>query len=213
MQSLDYMSNDYRGSNGEHTSDARTRSGSGARQQEQLSLQIQAIRARVRALYRRGDRANQTDSVLMAAFEELAIALELLERAEEQRNAQLEEWLNERAQLESTCRRYQELFAEAPEAYFVTRLDGTIRLCNHQAVTLLQATQKVLTGRSLAYFIPEGRRRAFRAAITDLLETTTAQSWELLLQPWNGPPYVAHATVGVSRNRAGQAHELHWHIR
>src|SRR5262245_39083236 len=128
---------------------------------EQTPVQIQALRQRVQLLDRQGGQIAQTDGVLNSAFEELAHALEQLQVAEQVLQQQQNQWLNLQTELELECQRYKNLFTHAPAGYLVTSTNGAIRQANLAALALLQISERVMVGRSLALFIPEGQRRAF----------------------------------------------------
>jgi PAS domain S-box-containing protein len=180
---------------------------------ENFPQQLDVMRQRVQALYRRGGEPFQHDPVTSAAFEELANAVEELRAIEDEHHQQYETWQNERMALESEIQRYRELFAYAPVGYIVTSLNGTIRQANAAAEELLQTNERFLIGRSLALFVPEGQRRLFRSAVANLADTQQAHEWELQLQAWNGTPFEAEATITVVRGPGGRAVALHWLIR
>lgn len=171
---------------------------------------LEIMRQRVQMLYRQGGNPTNHDPILAAAFEELAAAMEELRVLDEDRRQQHEGWLNDRAKLELECRRYQDLFNYAPAGYLVTNLDATIRQANAMAAELLQTTERSLVGRSLALFLPDGQRRAFRAEVARLRQAVQVREWELLLQPWKGPGFQAALRVRVIRGGTGQPVALHW---
>jgi PAS domain S-box-containing protein len=173
---------------------------------------VEAMRERVRALYRRGSMAVHHDEVLSAAFEELAVALEELRATDVEQQRQCEAWLDERVALEAECQRYQDLFTHAPIGYLVTSLNGTIRQANATAAKLLQMDEKWLTGRALALFVPDGQRRAFRSAIAQLRENQQRHLWELRLQPWSGPPFDAELIIAIDQGQDGRPLALRWLI-
>jgi PAS domain S-box-containing protein len=174
------------------------------------SQRLEAMRQRVQMLYRQGGNPTYHDPVLSAAFEELAAAMEELRALDKERQQQYEEWLNDRAALELECRRHQDLFTYAPAGYLVTNLDGTIRQANAMAAALFQTTERFLVGRSLALFVPDGQRRAFRAEVAQLRQADQIQEWKLQLQPWKGPGFHANLFVRVIRGGMGQPVALYW---
>lgn len=177
---------------------------------EQLTPQVQAMRRRVQYLYRQSYNTPEQQDVLSAAFEELAQALEELQSTDEELRQQYEEWLNARAGLEMELQRHQDLFTHAPAGYLVTSLEGTIRQANPAAAALLQSTERLLVGRSLALFVPEGQRRAFRANVAQLTQADRAQEWELTMQSWKSEPFEAGLTIGVLRGATGRPVALYW---
>jgi PAS domain S-box-containing protein len=67
-----------------------------------------------------------------------------------------------------------------------------------------------LTGRSLAFFVPEGQRRAFRSAIARLGDSEQLAPWEMRLQPWNGSAFDAELIVAITRGPGGRPLGLRW---
>lgn len=115
--------------------------------------------------------------------------------------------------VESERQTYRELFELAPIGYLVTGLDGTIHKANQATATLLNSAEKMLVGRSLALFVPEGERRAFRSQIADLRQTDRPVELLCRLQPWNGAPFEAELTASVARGGMGRAVGLRWVVR
>src|SRR5258705_955912 len=146
---------------------------------EQPPVKIQTLRQRVQSLYLQGGTNAQSDAVLSRAFEELAHALEELQAADQALHRQRDEWLNKQTELELECQRYKDLFEHAPAGYLVTSIDGAIRQANSAALALLETSDRAIVGRSLAFFVPEGQRRAFREKIADLLLAAAPQEWAI----------------------------------
>src|SRR5690349_13809332 len=129
---------------------------------EPQRAKIQTLRQRVQSLYQQSGAGVQPDTVLSRAFEELAHALEELQAADLALHQQRDEWLNKQAELELERQRYRDLFEHAPAGYLVTSTDGAIRQANSAALALLETSERAIVGRSLAFFVPDGQRRAFR---------------------------------------------------
>jgi len=180
---------------------------------EPQRVQIQTLRQRVQLLYQQGGTNAQSDTVLSQAFEELAHALEELQSADQALHRQRDEWLNKQAELELECRRYKDLFEYAPAGYVVTSIDGAIRQANPPALALLETSDRAIVGRSLAFFVPEGQRRAFREKIADVLRATTPQEWAISMCSWDGTPIEAQLTASVLRGANGRPLALYWLIR
>jgi PAS domain S-box-containing protein len=177
---------------------------------DQSPVKIQTLRQRVQSLYQQGGSNAQTDIVLSRAFEELAHALEELQAADLALHQQRDEWLNKQAALDLECQRYKELFEYAPAGYLVTSIDGAIRQANSAALALLATTDRAIVGRSLAFFVPDGQRRAFREKIVDLLQASAPQEWVLDMCSWEGTPLDARLTVSVLRGTGGRPLALYW---
>jgi PAS domain S-box-containing protein len=179
---------------------------------EQPPVKIQTLRQRVQSLYLQGGTNAQSDAVLSRAFEELAHALEELQAADQALHRQQDEWLNKQAELELECQRYKDLFEHAPAGYLVTSIDGTIRQANPAALALLETSDRAIVGRSLAFFVSEGPRRAFRENIASLLQAAAPQEWVIGMCSWEGAPLEARLTASVLRGSSGRPLALYWLI-
>lgn len=179
---------------------------------EQSPVKIQTLRQRIQSLYQQGGSNAQSDTVLSRAFEELAHALEELQAADQALHQQRDEWLNKQAELELENQRYKDLFEHAPTGYMVTSIDGAIRQANPAALALLETSDRAIVGRSLAVFVPEGQRRAFREKIGALLQATAPQEWEISMCSWEGAPIEARLTASVLRGASGRPLALYWLI-
>jgi PAS domain S-box-containing protein len=176
-------------------------------------VRIQILRQRVQSLYQQGSTDAQSHVVLSQAFEELAHALEELQAADQALHRQRDEWLNKQAELELVCQRYKDLFEQAPAGYIVTSVDGAIRQANQAALALLETSDRAIVGRSLAFFVPEGQRRAFREKIVDLLQAATPQEWAISMCSWEGASLAVRLTASVLRGASGRPLALYWLLR
>ena len=180
---------------------------------EQPIMPIQVLRQRVQALYQQGSLIAQSDGMLSSAFEELSLALEQLQAAEQAMQRQQNQSLNRQAELELESQRYKVLFDYAPLAYLVTSTAGAIRQANPAALALLQISDRLAVGRTLALFIPEGQRRSFRSTLAELLESDRAQEWIVSMRSWKGVQFEARLTASVMRGAGGRPLALYWLIR
>jgi len=180
---------------------------------DQPPVRIQALRQRVQALYQQRSPTAQSDVVLSRAFEELAHALEELQAADHALQQQRDEWLDKQAELVQECQRYKDLFDHAPAGYLVTSIDGAIRQANPSALALLGTSGRTIVGRSLAFFVPEGQRRALREKITALLQESAPQEWQIKLCSWEGEVLDARLTASVLRGTNGRPLALYWLLR
>jgi PAS domain S-box-containing protein len=167
------------------------------------------MRERVSRLFRNAQ-AGPSQDLLMSALEELQIALEELQVAEEVLRTQTEQQLISHETLDTERRYYCDLFEQAPVAYLVTSTEGTIRQANRPAATLLKTQARQLIGRSLALFVPEGSRRAFRARIPQLCESEGPHEWYIQLQAWEGEPLDVLLLIGVTYDSTGRPAALRW---
>ena len=179
---------------------------------EQLPVKIQTLRHRVQSLYQQGGSNAQSDIVLSRAFEELAHALEELQAADQALHQQRAEGLNRQAELELEYQRYKDLFEYAPAGYIVTSIDGAIRQANSAALALLETSDRAIVGRSLAFFVPDGQRRAFREKIAALVQATMPEEWVISMCSWEGAPIEARVTTRVLRGAGGRPLALYWLI-
>jgi len=179
---------------------------------EQLPVKIQTLRHRVQSLYQQGGSNAQSDIVLSRAFEELAHALEELQAADQALRQQRAEGLNRQAELELEYQRYKDLFEYAPAGYIVTSIDGAIRQANSAALALLETSDRAIVGRSLAFFVPDGQRRAFREKIAALVQTTMPEEWVISMCSWEGTSIETRLTASALRGASGRPLALYWLI-
>jgi PAS domain S-box-containing protein len=174
-----------------------------------LSQQIQVMRQRVARL---SQSASRQQDLLPKAFDELDHAIEALQTAEAELHQQQAQLMDTREHLEGQRQTYQELFDHAPVSYLLTGPDGVIRQANRAAAVLFKTTAKLMIGRSLALYVPEGERRAFRRAITQLSRREGFQEWHAQMQPWGGAAFDAALNVVVVRDHRGRPVQLRWII-
>lgn len=172
--------------------------------------QLAAMRRRIATLYRSAASDSTQRELLPVAFEELQNALEELEAMYEDLRLQHEHILDTRERVETEFQTYQDLFASAPVAYLSTSLNGTIRHANRAAAALFQTAERAMIGRSLALFVPEGERRAFRACVEQLPRSQDPQLWEARMQPWGGTSFQAALTTSVAYGPLGHPTVVRW---
>ncbi|MEH2169127.1 MAG: EAL domain-containing protein [Nostoc sp.] len=147
-----------------------------------FSQQIEELRSRVRGIWQRtATQPNSHQELIIAAFDELQIAVEELFAASEELEVT-------RAAAEKECRRYQELFDFAPDAYLVTDATGKILEANHAAATMFSVHQKYLIGKPLIVFIAQQDRRFFSSQINNLQQSS---KWVIDLKPRSSKPFPA----------------------
>lgn len=176
-----------------------------------FSRRLALMHQRVSQLYRRGQSAPAQD-LLSSAFDELQQALEELQAAEAALREQHQQRQSSAEAIEAERRHYCDLFDRAPIAYLVTTTDGTIRQVNIAGATMLGSRPKLLVGRSLALFVPEGERRTFRARVPDLRMMDNRSEWRQQLQPWDGELFEALLIVAPARDSTGRTASLRWII-
>ncbi|HWQ11458.1 MAG TPA: PAS domain-containing protein [Roseiflexaceae bacterium] len=176
---------------------------------DRFAGRVASMRERVSRLFRSAQ-AGATPELLMSAFDELQSALEELQLAEETVRVQSQEQATALSALETEHRSYCDLFEQAPVGYLVTSAEGTIRQANQPASVLLGTQARQLIGRSLALFVPEGSRRAFRTHIPRLCQSEGPHEWRVRLQPWEGEPFEALLLVSTTYDSAGRPAALRW---
>jgi PAS domain S-box-containing protein len=181
--------------------------------QTSVAQQITALHRRVQTLFRSATTTQQDLELLPVALEELANALEELRTMQEELHFQQEELLNTRELVEAELQSYKDHFLRAPVAYLVTNMNGTIRQANYAAAELFSSTEKFMVGRSLALFVPEGERRAFRERLAQVAHNRHPQSLEVRLQSWTGMPFQAALTAAVAHGPLGHPTAIRWIVQ
>jgi PAS domain S-box-containing protein len=122
-------------------------------------------------------------------IEELRIAEEELKLRENQLEQAAQSILQER-------RRYQNLFALAPDAYLVTDDKAVITEANGHAEALFECPAAVLRGKPLASFVASRRQRgAFRSWFSTLRSIRTKSGIDLVLNAINRGRFPAEISV------------------
>ncbi|MEH2218398.1 MAG: EAL domain-containing protein [Nostoc sp.] len=131
---------------------------------DNFSQQIEELRSRVRGIWQRtATQPNSQQELIIAAFDELQMAMEELLAASEELEVT-------RSEAEKERQRYQELFDFAPDGYLVTNTVGKILEANYAAETMLSVRQKYLVGKPLILFITQQDRQIFSCLINNSQE-------------------------------------------
>lgn len=179
----------------------------------QFSKQNQWLYQRINVLQQKiVDSSETSPELLPIALQELKTAFEELQVAEEELQRQNEELITTRLSVESERDRYQALFEFAPDGYFITTRDGTVRKANQQAAQLLGVPPQFLLGKPLAIFVPVSQRFDFRMRI-ESLTPFTAQEWETVMQPRQGEPFDVSIRVLMTQDEPDGVISLNWSIR
>lgn len=187
--------------------DPRRESGGDPLRVSSFRRQIEAMQWRMEALRTdHGPGSMEALQALETTMEELRVAVEELRRTNEALR-------DSRADVEAERRRYRDLFDLAPDAYFVTDLQGIIREVNRGAVARLNIEPHFLIGKPLFVFLPEENRPAFRAEVARLRDETSISEFDVRLKPRQHPPFDASLRVGVVRDAWGRAVALRWTCR
>lgn len=94
-------------------------------------------------------------------------------------------WLELKARVEELAgerQHYLELFDRAPDAYLITRADGTIEDANGAAVDIFQRRRRHLQGKPLAALIALEQRAAFRERLRALAHPHAERTWRNIVE-------------------------------
>ncbi|MEH2435165.1 MAG: ATP-binding protein [Nostoc sp.] len=185
-----------------------------------LALQIENMRKRVAFLQRQSELQNSHGDIelVTAVLKEVHLALSELQIAHDDLQQQNEELSNAQQSLIAQGQRYQELFEEVPDAYFVTDAKGLIQEVNLAATTLLNISKSFLLGKLLGIYVIEKEIIAFHLKLLHLRDRTKIpdwkmQEWEVNLRPHNRTPIIAAVKVVAIRNQQGKLAGLRWILR
>ncbi len=185
----------------------------------QLTQQIEEVRTHLYLLQaRRSERAGtpiafQADTLADEALEELSVVADELQAADEELLAQNEQLALALQMASMERNRYQELFDQAPDAYIVTDMHGTIRAANLTASAMFRASGMFLAGKPLVVFIADPDRRVFRRALLESRRFGEVMDLELCVQPREGWPVDVEIRAMIMRNDAGDNIGLRWLFR
>jgi len=155
----------------------------------------------------------QTETQLLReALTELAATLEEMTVAEETLREEQDRWAETHARLDSELRLYRKHFELAPEAYFITDVQGIIREVNHAGVALLGLPAEQLIRKSLLTFVAESERNDFRQFMALLLKGGSQRSQVHLLRR-DGARFNASLTVAPVHANDTVVHGFRWIVR
>ncbi|MBE8970849.1 PAS domain S-box protein [Nostocales cyanobacterium LEGE 12452] len=187
---------------------------------DDLALQIENMRKRVALLQRQSkqQKAQADIELVTAVFKEVYLALEELQLVNEDLKQQNEELSKTQQALVAESQRYQELFEEVPDAYFVTDTKGIIQEANSAATTLLNISKSSLLGQSIGIFVLEKEIIAFHLKLNHLRDRAQfpdwkMQEWEANLRPRDKTPIMAAVKVVAIRNQYSELVSLRWLLR
>ena len=111
--------------------------------------------------------------------------------------------------LEDERRRYAELFDLAPDALFVTGIDGRITEANSAALEMLEVSLRLVRGRMLAQFLPAHAQESFATALEALARGEPIAECDLPLKGGDEQERIVHARAVTM---AG-GDEVRWALR
>jgi PAS domain S-box-containing protein len=166
---------------------------------EEFSRKLQTVYREVEALQNQvGSTPEQTQSdLLAAALTRLTEIIEEMGVAEEELGVQSAELFATRDRLEQEQLRYQDLFDNAPYAYFVTDGEGVILNANRQAAALLDKPVQYILNKPLVVFLPADQYATFYTELGRLQKAETLKVWETQFVTRSG----SAIEVRISANR------------
>ncbi|MEH2325917.1 MAG: ATP-binding protein [Nostoc sp.] len=187
---------------------------------DDLALQIENMRKRVALLQRQSEQQNTQEKIELVAtvLQEVYLALEELQIANEDLQQQNEQLSKSQQLLVAQSQRYQELFEQVPDAYFVTDAKGVIHEANSAATTLLNISKSFLLGKPIAIYVIQKEIIAFHLKLTYLRDHAEIpdwkmQEWEVNVRPRNKTPIFVAVKVVAVRNQQGKLVGLRWLLR
>jgi len=84
--------------------------------------------------------------------------------------------------------RYVAFFENAPDAYLVTDIGGSVREANHAALELLRLPLAQVKGKALIHLLSEEDKTAFLTRLVALMTEPAAASWSSHIQGGNESP-------------------------
>lgn len=130
--------------------------------------------------------------------EELILALEQLQVAEEELRVQMEALIEMRATLDEQQQKWRARIDTLPDAFVETDQHDTIVEVNRAAEALLGRARPYLVGKPLLALVPEAERRALRELITTLRRSGTYATWRGAFGAAHVPSRRVEASVSVA---------------
>ncbi|WP_254568754.1 PAS domain-containing sensor histidine kinase [Oscillatoria sp. HE19RPO] len=181
---------------------------------ENFTRQIEQARVRLEQMQLLAQEfSSPSPDLLQQVFGELSTALEELHVATEELQEQNQQLLSTREQVEIERERYQKLFEEAPEAYFVTNAVGVIEEANAAAEQLFNLRRPFLIEKPLAVFVGLEERSAFRSQLEQLITAGPLTEWEVQMLPRDRESFPAAISVSKVQDIQGNPMGFRWLIR
>ena len=108
---------------------------------------------------------------------------------------------------------FRVLFDSAPYASVLTDPRGVVLEANEAACDLLRVKRDELTGKPLLLFVSMETGESFQAKLSHAKELGRWEGGELVLQPKDGAPFPAEATLGTLRAPEGEITGIYWFLR
>ncbi|MBI4465794.1 MAG: PAS domain S-box protein, partial [Acidobacteria bacterium] len=138
--------------------------------------------------------------------------LQQIEAAEQELQRQNRELAAAHRLVEAERERYQELFNFAPDAYFVTDLEGIVQEVNSPAAHLFKIQKDSLAGTPLLRFVSEREQESFCDLLGKLRngEVERVEDWQVTLQVQGGGAVPVSLRSQVVRDARGNRLGLRW---
>ncbi|MBN1236593.1 MAG: PAS domain-containing protein [Methanotrichaceae archaeon] len=134
----------------------------------------------------------------------------MLSAAENDQHHEIDASSDARNDFNTDCKRYQDLFGQAPDSYLFTDLKGNIQETNPAAQDLFKVNEHFLKGKPLIIFIAKEDHLAFNTNLDRLMRGQKVQSWETFINPRRGGPIPVVLSVDYIDNCRGQLIGLCW---
>jgi PAS domain S-box-containing protein len=179
-----------------------------------FTQQVQAMSDRLMTLYQGiNPTIPLSADVLPAALKELGIATARLEDAAKLLHQQERRLSSADLSVEAERQQFQALLDFLPDACLLTDTAGNILRTNRAAARLLNLSQPLLNGRSIATFFTSETRSSFQRKLEQLQQTPWQQKWQVCLQPHQGTAAIVRAFVEISKPVGDQPVTVFWLLR
>jgi len=183
-----------------------------------LGGELRGARQKLEALVERtGELAPEHRTLAQEVLEASFTAIEELQVTGEELHLQNEELVAVHNELETSRRRYRDLFQSAPDGYLVTDPAGIVRRANQAAEELLGARETLLRDKPLVLYVTEGERAEFHRKLNRVRagESAGGMEWELRMRSHarEGDVFPAALTVSPIHDTTGEVTGLRWLLR
>jgi len=175
--------------------------------------QIEKARRRVDRLQRLAGETRRRQDLLDQALQEISAAFSELQVAAEEVQRQNQALESASGRIELERRRYLVLFDRAPHGYLVTDGEGVIRQANRASGDLIGARPEILPGKPISLYLRGEDGRNAHLLIPRLLRGEVLAAEEVVLHPRQGPPVPALLSGASLAGPPGTPAELLWMLQ
>ncbi|PLZ12567.1 transcriptional regulator [Fischerella thermalis WC1110] len=180
---------------------------------DKFAQSTQEMDKRIARLYENVVKKPVMSHEMPEALTELSWASQSVHFAIEELYHQHEQLEETKKTLQAECKRYEELFEEAPDGYLVTDAQGKIQLANRKATKLLNLKKESLVGKPIINFVALKQKHEFRNFLTQVSQNGRSQELIIALQQHGNELFNAALTVAISYNNQGKAQTMRWLLR